>query len=79
MRGYHVVQGILPTTKGKKREVTGGTMSSPRVAVPVAIQGRTTSVTLLSRRAAKRANRSFMPEIQVLRAVAVTLVVLHHY
>jgi len=79
MRGYHVVQGILPTAKGKKREATGGTMSSPRVAVPVAIQGRTTSVTLLSRRAAKRANRSFLPEIQVLRAVAVTLVVLYHY
>ena len=36
-------------------------------------------MTLLSRRAAKRANRSFLPEIQVLRAVAVMVVVLYHF
>jgi len=36
-------------------------------------------VTALSRRVAERANRQFLPEIQVLRAVAVMLVVLYHY
>jgi peptidoglycan/LPS O-acetylase OafA/YrhL len=36
-------------------------------------------VTALSRRVAERADRKFLPEIQVLRAVAVMLVVLYHY
>jgi peptidoglycan/LPS O-acetylase OafA/YrhL len=36
-------------------------------------------VTVLPQRVAERANRQFLPEIQVLRAVAVTLVVLYHY
>jgi len=36
-------------------------------------------VTALSRRVAERANRQFLPEIQVLRAVAVMLVVVYHY
>jgi peptidoglycan/LPS O-acetylase OafA/YrhL len=36
-------------------------------------------VTVLSQRVVARANRQFLPEIQVLRAVAVTLVVLYHY
>jgi peptidoglycan/LPS O-acetylase OafA/YrhL len=36
-------------------------------------------VTVLPHRVAERANRHFLPEIQVLRAVAVTLVVLYHY
>ena len=36
-------------------------------------------MTALSRRVAERANRQFLPEIQVLRAVAVMLVVLYHY
>jgi len=36
-------------------------------------------VTALSQRVVERANRQFLPEIQVLRAVAVTLVVLYHY
>jgi len=36
-------------------------------------------VTALSRRVAERADRHFLPEIQVLRAVAVMLVVLYHY
>src|SRR5665647_2055469 len=44
-------------------------------------QGRTGEpwVTVLPRRVAARASRSFFPEIQVLRAVAVALVVLYHY
>jgi len=36
-------------------------------------------VTVLSRRVAERAERQFLPEIQVLRAVAVMLVVLYHF
>jgi len=36
-------------------------------------------VTVLPHRVAARANRQFLPEIQVLRAVAVMLVVLYHY
>ena len=36
-------------------------------------------MTALSRRVAERANRQFLPEIQVLRAVAVMLVVLYHF
>ena len=36
-------------------------------------------MTALSRRVAERADRQFLPEIQVLRAVAVMLVVLYHY
>jgi peptidoglycan/LPS O-acetylase OafA/YrhL len=36
-------------------------------------------VTALSQRVAERASRQFLPEIQVLRAVAVMLVVLYHY
>jgi len=36
-------------------------------------------VTVLARRVAERANRHFLPEIQVLRAVAVMLVVVYHY
>lgn len=36
-------------------------------------------MTALSRRVEQRAERQFLPEIQVLRAVAVTLVVLYHY
>jgi peptidoglycan/LPS O-acetylase OafA/YrhL len=36
-------------------------------------------VAVLRQRVAERASRQFLPEIQVLRAVAVTLVVLYHY
>jgi len=36
-------------------------------------------VTALSRRVAERAKRQFLPEIQVLRAVAVLLVVIYHF
>ena len=36
-------------------------------------------MTALSRRVAERAKRQFLPEIQVLRAVAVLLVVIYHY
>jgi len=36
-------------------------------------------VTVLPRRVADRANRQFLPEIQVLRAVAVLLVVVYHF
>jgi len=36
-------------------------------------------VTARSQRVAQRASRHFLPEIQVLRAVAVMLVVLYHY
>ena len=36
-------------------------------------------MTVLPQRVAERANRQFLPEIQVLRAVAVMLVVLYHY
>jgi len=36
-------------------------------------------VTVLPRRVAARANRQFLPEIQVLRAVAVLLVVVYHF
>src|SRR5665648_216268 len=44
-------------------------------------QGRTGEpwVTVLRRRVAARANRQFLPEIQVLRAVAVMLVVIYHF
>ena len=36
-------------------------------------------MTVASRRVAERAERQFLPEIQVLRAVAVMLVVLYHF
>ena len=36
-------------------------------------------MTVLPRRVAARANRQFLPEIQVLRAVAVLLVVVYHF